>query len=340
MCFLFSASVSAEENSILVSDRCVKDHQSAHDVVLVQVNFLKLDYDAEHIPGARYLWPGSLAPDSPLGAMNEPDLQSAKAVVESLGISNESHVVLYFVRNEVSPTARIFLTFENMGMKGKVSLLDGGIEAWKKVGFATTKDLPPVKKGKFNPVSLGFIVDKNYVLKNLNSNSAVIVDARMKKYYDGEPVGNPRDGHITGAKNIPYPDLIDENNFIKPVDQLQGYFTPVIDSKEKEIVTYCFIGQTASVVYLAGRILGYPVKLYDGSITGVEPDKRIAHGGNGEKVDGFPIPCWSKSQSNNTRPVMLLPRVISSEYSNSLPTETPRASEVIFTGMSFNLRLI
>jgi len=40
----------------------------------------------------------------------------------------------------------------------------------------------------------------------LNSTSAVIVDARMKKFYDGEPVGNPRDGHIAGAKNIPYPD--------------------------------------------------------------------------------------------------------------------------------------
>jgi len=144
--------------------------------------------------------------------------------------------------------------------------LDGGLEAWKKEGWTTTKEVYAVKKGKFKPASLGFIVDKDYVLKNLNSNSTVIVDARMKKFYDGEPVGNPRDGHIAGAKNIPYPDLIDPNNFIKPVDQLQGYFTPVVDSKEKEVVTYCFIGQTASVVYLAGRVLGYNMKLYDGSM--------------------------------------------------------------------------
>jgi len=262
----FSVSVLAEENSILVTAQWLKEHQSDAKVVLVQVNFLKLDYDAEHIIGARYLWPGSLAPDSPLGAMNEPDLKIAQQVVEDLGISNDSHVVLYFVRNEVSPTARIFLTFENLGMKGKVSLLDGGLEAWKKAGFETTKDVPTAKKGKFKPASLGYIVNKDYVLKNLNSTSAVIVDARMKKFYDGEPVGNPRDGHIAGAKNIPYPDLIDPNNFIKPIDQLQSYFTPVIDSKEKEIVTYCFIGQTASVVYLAGRILGYNMKLYDGSM--------------------------------------------------------------------------
>jgi thiosulfate/3-mercaptopyruvate sulfurtransferase len=230
------------------------------------VNFLKLDYDGEHIAGARYLWPGSLAPDSPQGAMNEPDLKSAKEVVEGLGISNDSHVIIYFVRNEVSPTARIFLTFENMGMKGKVSLLDGGLDAWKKAGFPITKELPMARKGKFTPVSLGYLVDKDYVLKNLNSNSTVIVDARMKKFYDGEPVGNPRDGHIAGAKNIPYPDLIDANNFLKPVDQLQGYFAPAVDSRDKEVVTYCFIGQTASVVYLAGRILGYNMKLYDGSM--------------------------------------------------------------------------
>ncbi len=264
-CLLSSLSGFGQE-SILVNAQWVKDHQSDPKMVLVQVNFLKLDYDAEHIAGARYLWPGSLAPDSPQGAMNEPDMKSAKEVMEGLGISNDSHVVIYFVRSEVSPTARIFLTIENLGMKGKVSLLDGGLEAWKKAGFPTTKDLPIVKKGKFVPASLGFIVDKNYVLKNLNSSSTVIVDARMKKFYDGEPVGNPRDGHIAGAKNIPYPDLIDPNNFIKPTDQLQGYFTSAVDSKEKEVVTYCFIGQTASVVYLAGRILGYNMKLYDGSM--------------------------------------------------------------------------
>src|SRR5882762_2514312 len=162
---LFPVSMLAQENSILVTAQWVKDHQSDPKVVLIHVNNLRLEYDAEHIQGARYLWTGSLAPDSPEGAMNEPDLKSAQQVVESLGISNDSHVVIYFVRNEVSPTARIFLTFENLGMKGKVSLLDGGLDAWKKAGFPTTKDVPVVKKGKFKPASLGFIVDKNYVLK-------------------------------------------------------------------------------------------------------------------------------------------------------------------------------
>ena len=85
-------------------------------------------------------------------------------------------------------------------------------------------------------------------------------------FYDGEPTGNPSDGHITGPKNIPNTEMVDASNMFKSSDQLQAYFTPVAPDKSKEVVTYCFIGQTASVVYMAGRMLGYSMKLYDGSL--------------------------------------------------------------------------
>lgn len=109
------------------------------------------------------------------------------------------------------------------------------------------------------------LVDKEYVLKTLKSDNGVVADARAQRYYDGEPTGNPRDGHITGAGNIPFMELTDASNMLKPETELEKYFTPVA-TKDKEIVTYCFIGQTASVVYLAGRVLGYNMKLYDGSM--------------------------------------------------------------------------
>ncbi|GHN00093.1 sulfurtransferase [Cytophagales bacterium WSM2-2] len=255
----------AQDVPVLVSPQWLHDHLSDAKLVIVQVNFLKLDYDVEHLKGARYLWPGSLAPDSPLGAMNLPDENKAKEVIEALGISNDSHVVLCHVRNEISPTARMFLTLENLGLKGRVSFLNGGVDAWKKAGYEVTKETPEVKKGKFK-VNIGsLIVDKDYVLKNLNSNDVMIVDARMKRFYDGETTGNPRDGHITGAKNIPYTEMTDATNTFKADDQLQSYFSAVTD-KKKPMVVYCFIGQTASVVYMAGRILGYPMQLYDGSL--------------------------------------------------------------------------
>jgi thiosulfate/3-mercaptopyruvate sulfurtransferase len=258
----------AQDESILVSPQWLNDHLKDPNLVLLQANDLEFEYAKEHISGARFLWPGLLAPDSPQGSFNLPEAKQATTILRQLGISDNSLIVLCHVRNGVSVTSRMFLTLENLGLRGQVYFLNGGLEAWKKAGFPVTNIVPPSTKGKFKVKPGTLIVDKDYVLKSLSSPSAVVVDARMKRYYDGDPVGNPRDGHITGAKNIPYPDLLDATNMnmFKPNDQLQNYFTPVIPDKNNEVITYCFIGQTASVVYLAGRILGYNMKLYDGSM--------------------------------------------------------------------------
>jgi thiosulfate/3-mercaptopyruvate sulfurtransferase len=256
----------SQSNPILVDPQWVSDRLKDPKLVILQVNFLKMDYDREHIEGARFLWPESLAPDSPQGSFNAPDAARATEVLQGLGINNDSYVVLSHVRNEVSVTARMFLTLEHLGLKGRVSFLNGGLEAWKKIGFSVTKEVPATKKGNFKPRNNGLIVDKEYVLNTLKSDKGFVVDARMKRFYDGEPTGNPRDGHITGAKNIYFLDMVDQQtNTFKPLDSLQNYFAPVA-SKDKELVTYCFIGQTASVLYMAGRLLGYNMKLYDGSM--------------------------------------------------------------------------
>jgi thiosulfate/3-mercaptopyruvate sulfurtransferase len=256
----------AEDKPILVSTQWVKEHLKDPNLVLLQVTYLKLDFDREHIEGAQYLWPESLAPNSPNGSYNAPDTEKATELLRNYGVNENSHIVVYHVRGEVSPTARMFLTLEHFGLKGKVSFMNGGLDAWKKEGFPVTNVLTAPKKGniKLQPVNL--LVDKDYVLKTLESDKAYVVDARHKSYYDGETTGNPRDGHITGAKNIAFMDLIDSNtNQFKSVGELKGYFEPVA-SPDKELVTYCFIGQTASVVYMAGRMLGYNMKLYDGSM--------------------------------------------------------------------------
>jgi len=251
---------------ILVTPQWLNDHLNDPAVVVLQVSYLQFEYDREHIPGSQFLWPEWLAPNSPKGNFNAPDVKQTTTLLESLGISNNSHIVICHTSNQVSVAARMFLTLEYLGLRSHVSFLNGGLDAWKQSGFTVTKEPSSVKKGKLTLTPDQTIVDKDYVLKNLTSASAIIVDARMQKYYDGEPTGNPRDGHITNAKNIPYTEMVDATNLFKPVDQLQAYFTPVSADKRKELVTYCFIGQTASVVYIAGRILGYNMKLYDGSL--------------------------------------------------------------------------
>lgn len=264
-CCTAMSDVFSQDKPILVDPAWLKEHLSDPNLVLLQSSILKLDYDKEHIAGARYVWPEWLTPNTPQGNYNVPDVKTATEVLQKLGVNRNSHVVICHVRSEVSVTARIFLTLEHLGLRGQVSYLNGGLEAWKKAGYPVTKDVPEVKRGNFKPKDNGLIVGKDYVLGTLRSDKGFVVDARMQRFYDGEPTGNPRDGHITGARNIPYTEMVNSQNRFKSLDSLAAYFTPVAP-KEKELVTYCFIGQTASVVYMAGRVLGYNMKLYDGSL--------------------------------------------------------------------------
>jgi thiosulfate/3-mercaptopyruvate sulfurtransferase len=265
-CLLFTIiNADAQNHPILVTPNWLQQHLHDPDLVILQVNFLKLDYNKEHIEGAGYLWPEHMAPNTPEANYNAPDPGKATEILQSLGVSDNSRIVIYHARGEVSVAARVFLTLENLGLKGQVSFLNGGLDAWKKAGLPVTSAVKVVKKGNFRAKPQQLLVDKNYVLKTLQSRTGIVVDARMKKFFDGEPTGNPRDGHITGAKNIPYTEMVDSENVFKPLDSLQRYFTSVAKQGD-ELVTYCFIGQTASVVYLAGRVLGYDMKLYDNSL--------------------------------------------------------------------------
>ena len=94
-----------------------------------------------------------------------------------------------------------------------------------------------------------------------------IVDARDPKVYSGESERSGiMAGHIEGAANHFYNNLVDDKGKLKPVPELQKLFTEAGIKPGDRVVTYCFIGQTASVVYMAGRMLGYQMKLYDGSM--------------------------------------------------------------------------
>jgi thiosulfate/3-mercaptopyruvate sulfurtransferase len=259
--------ISDAQQPVLVSPQWVHDNIKDPDLVILYTGFvIKADYDREHIEGSRFLWSDWLVFDTPEGNMFAPDVKTATKVLQDLGINKNSKIVICHKGGDVTITARMFLTLEHFGLKGKVSYLNGGIEAWKKAGYTVTNKPAVFKKGNFVATDNRLIVTKDYVQNALQAKSSEVVDARMKRWYDGDPTGNPRDGHITGAKNIPYPDMIDSTNSFKPVELLEKNFISVVPDKNKELVVYCFIGQTACVDYLAGRSLGYNVKLYDGSL--------------------------------------------------------------------------
>ena len=102
---------------ILVTPTWLNDHKNDPDLIVLQVNRMQLDYESEHIPGARFLWNGWLAPNTPDGNMNAVAVKEGEKALRNLGIKNDSKVIVCFWKDDVTVAARMFLMLEYFGLK-------------------------------------------------------------------------------------------------------------------------------------------------------------------------------------------------------------------------------
>jgi thiosulfate/3-mercaptopyruvate sulfurtransferase len=226
-------------------------------------------YDAGHIPGAQFLAPLSeFSTPRVEGTLNLELLSVAvlDSVLETKGISNDSRIVLYSARQYFTPTTRAVFTLEYMGLAGRVSVLDGGLEAWQAEGRSVTTDAPAVVAGKFTPrPHPELVADADFVKAHLEDKRVRIVDARDTSFYNGRETRQGRNGHIPNAVSIPFTTMVDSAGKFRSPAQLKTQFVQAGVSDGQAVVTYCHIGQQASLVWFAARYLGFNARLYDGS---------------------------------------------------------------------------
>ena len=265
---LLAVPLSAQESTqpVYVSTGWLADHLTEPNTVVLHVAFSRPEYSAGHIPGARFLWYNWLAESTPEASTEMPPVKKADTLFESLGLTNDSRIVLCFGGANVSTTTRIFLALSYFGFGNHTSVLDGGFEAWKKENQPTSKETPVVKRTslslKPNP---SVITNADWVKANLANPQVAIVDARSKNFYDGNGGGISRQGHIKGARSIPFTTLYDSTNRLLPVSELQKIFDDAGIKKGTKVVSYCHVGQQATTVYSAALQLGYDAAVYDGS---------------------------------------------------------------------------
>jgi thiosulfate/3-mercaptopyruvate sulfurtransferase len=265
--FLFAVSHAWAERTlpVFVSGRWLSERLSDRDLVVLHVGFNKNEYRLGHIPGARFLWYNSLAVSTPELSTEMPSLEQADSVLENLGISERSRIILYFTGANITTTTRMLLAFSYFGFEDQVSVLDGGFEAWKKGDYPVSTDEPDIKRSSLElRLRPSMITDADWVKDHLSDPSVVIVDARTRGFYDGIGGGVKRQGHIKGAVSIPYTALLDSTTKLKDVAVLKQLFEDAELRKGKRIVTYCHVGQQATLVYAVARLLGYDSTVYDG----------------------------------------------------------------------------
>jgi thiosulfate/3-mercaptopyruvate sulfurtransferase len=258
----------AQNEPMLVTVDWLGDHLSDPSLVLLQIGEKK-DYDQGHIPGAQFLEYESISTPHGQGLMLElPPVEQLVSVFERLGVSNRSHIILYFGTNWVTPTTRVYWTLDYLGLGDRTSILNGGLVAWQATHHPVSTEIKQPAKGSITPAPRKDIVaDAEWVSSHLHQARITVIDARTHEFYNGsQSDGNPRSGHIPGAANLSYLDVFDQNNNkFKSPDALKELFHAAGLKPGNLMVSYCHIGQRATVLYFTARMLGYDAKMYDGS---------------------------------------------------------------------------
>lgn len=261
----------------LVSVNWLQQHFDATNLIVLDATLPKVTaqkkeepYNENQIYGARFfdikktfsdingLFPNTML--SPL------DFQEQ---AQQLGISKDSCIIVYDSYGIYS-SPRVWWSFKVMGFEN-IAVLDGGLPAWQEAGGKTeTIVKKDFEKGNFESnYRKEMLVDSDYVLVAIDSNSKQVVDARSSgRFYgkDPEPRVGVRSGHIPNAKSLPYSSMLSENH-LKPKKELQSLFK-TMNLDNKDMIFSCGTGITACVLALGAIISGYSkVSVYDGSWT-------------------------------------------------------------------------
>lgn len=273
----------------LVSTDWLAQHLDDPELVLCDASFyLPNDpRDAQalfaeaRIPGARFFDIDTIKDTATDLPHMLPGPEEFAAMVGALGIGNDSRVVFYDQLGLFS-AARGWWMMRAMG-HDKAAVLDGGLPKWRAEGRPVESGVPAASApARFTPAFRPDMVRDLAAMRGIVSDgSALILDARPAGRFQGtvpEPRAGMRGGHMPGAHNIPFNDLLAADGTMLPPDQLRARFAAEGADGSRPVVTSCGTGVTAAVLVLGLAVAGLPdAALYDGSWTewGGRPDTLV-----------------------------------------------------------------
>lgn len=252
---------------LLIEPAELNDRLDNTDALLIVDVSSPETYRQGHIPGAVHLPPAALQHGAPPAPGRIPEQGRLEEIFSYLGLTPEHQVVAY--DDEGGGWAgRLLWTLEAVG-HSRYSYLNGGIHAWRAESLPEQTD---IVQPQSRPVTLtldaGPIAEVEDILPRLEDPGFAIWDARSPEEYLGLRSGSARAGHIPGAVNMDWLELIDRNNAMRLVDLdlLRQRLESLGLTPDKDIVTHCQTHHRSSLSWLVMKILGYPsAKGYHGS---------------------------------------------------------------------------
>lgn len=245
-----------------------------NEIVLVDASAgSKTRYETEHLTGALFV-----DVNEDLAYINDfakggrhplPSFKQFAAVLQKLGITKDSLVIVYDDKNGGNAAARFWWMLRAIGHE-KVQVIDGGYQAAVQSGS-------PVTSRKEIPKTVEEIEISNWALPLSNIDEVervakldgyMVIDVRDANRFAGliEPI-DAIAGHIPGAINVPFTENLDsKGRFLAPELLKEKYTTALKDVALENVIVHCGSGITACHTLLAMDYAGLPIaKLYVGS---------------------------------------------------------------------------
>ncbi|WGW05783.1 3-mercaptopyruvate sulfurtransferase [Tropicibacter oceani] len=228
----------------------------------------KAEYDAVHIPGARFFDIDEISDARSELPHMAPTVEKFMSRMRAMGVGDGHQIVVYDGMGLFS-AARVWWTFKLMG-KDDVAVLDGGLPKWVAEG-REVEDLPPMVRDRHMTVQrqAHLVRDVTQVSAASKLRDTEIIDARSAARFRGEapePREGLRSGHIPGSRNVPFDTLLNADGTMKAPDTLRAIFEGAGVDLSKPAITTCGSGVTAAILSLALQRIGKSDhSLYDGS---------------------------------------------------------------------------
>jgi thiosulfate/3-mercaptopyruvate sulfurtransferase len=226
-----------------------------------------------HIQGAQNApyneW---LGPPENFGIL--PPAQDMVALVQRLGLTPESHVVVVSAGSDgtdFGAAARVYWMLKSLGMKS-LSILDGGMQAWDFDGMGTTKSLTPVARTDWTPAfNPRWTATREQVLEHVRKHDATLLDVRPQNFYLGQfkaPMARMA-GTIPGALHQDFMRWVQNGSAnAVPADEARTLAAEVKRPAGQDLVLFCNTGVWSALVWFEmHEIVGLEdVKIYPGSM--------------------------------------------------------------------------
>ncbi|WP_431655525.1 sulfurtransferase [Pantanalinema rosaneae] len=276
---VFPSVAAAPKSTVqFVSPDWVAAHVKDPSLRVLDVRTAPLEYISDHLPNAVNIADTAFRGPNGVLPVQYWDTNKLGSIFSKAGVSNDNRVLVYSNGNDVLGATMVAYLLERSGVKN-IYVLDGGFAGYKAAGQATTKVFPRYTPGTFvvkdNPA---IRVSLQEVEQLIGKPGVVFIDPRPPELFRGEKDIWIRNGHIPGARNIPWPTFTEANNpqenlknphKLKSLDAIRQLLAERGIKPTDDIIVTCSTGREATLQYtVLKHLLNYPkVRIYEGSWT-------------------------------------------------------------------------